>query len=49
MRDTPMVAYIREEQRHQRFLVPWDAMPKQRSSFRLLAMAFPYWMIDVSY
>src|SRR5882724_13602896 len=31
----------REEQRPHRFRVPRDAMPTQRSSFRLLAMASP--------
>ena len=40
---------IREAQRHHRSLVPRDAMPRRRSSFRLLAMASPYWMIYVSY
>src|SRR5712691_6146371 len=39
---------IREEQRHHRSLVPREAMPRRRSSFRLLAMASPYWMIYVS-
>jgi len=39
---------IREEQRHHRSLVPRDAMPRRRSSFRLLAMASPYWMIYVN-
>src|SRR6266849_3291145 len=34
-----------EEQRHHRSLVPRDAM---RPSFRLLAMASPYWVIYVS-
>ena len=38
-----------EEKRHHRSLVPRDAMPTRRSSFRLLAMASPYWMIYVSY
>src|SRR5713101_6089967 len=38
-----------EEQRHHRSLVPRDARPTRRSSFRLLAMASPYWMIYVSY
>ena len=37
------------EQRHHRSLVPCDAMPIRRSSFRLLAMASPCWMIYVSY
>src|SRR2546422_5610268 len=38
-----------EEKRHHRSLVPRDAMPTRRSSFRLLVMASPYWMIYVSY
>jgi hypothetical protein len=38
-----------EEQRHHRSLVPRDAMPTRRSSFRLLVMASPYWMIYVRY
>jgi hypothetical protein len=40
---------IREEQRHHRSLVPRDARPRRRSSFRLLGMASPYWMTYVSY
>ena len=40
---------LREEQRHHCSRVPRDARPRRRSSFRLLAMAFPYWMIDVSH
>ena len=35
----------REEHRHHRCTVPRDAMPTRRSSFRLLAIASPYWMI----
>src|SRR6266852_1368263 len=38
-----------EEKRHHRSLVPRDAMLTWRPSFRLLAMASPYWMIYVSY
>src|SRR5713101_9515492 len=38
-----------EEKRHHRSLVPRDAMPTRRSSFRLLVMASPYWMIYVRY
>src|SRR6266566_3829210 len=38
-----------EEQRHHRSLVPRDAMPTRQSSFRLLAMASPYWIIYVTY
>src|SRR5262249_20670623 len=34
---------LREEQRHHRSLVPRDARPRRRSSFRLLALASPYW------
>src|SRR2546428_1179697 len=34
-----------EETRHHRSLVPRDARPTRRSSFRLLVMASPYWMI----
>ena len=40
---------IREEQRHHRSLVPRDARPRQRSSFRLLGMASPYWITYVNY
>ena len=40
---------LREAQRHHRSLVPREARPTRRSSFRLLAMASPYWMIYVSY
>src|SRR5439155_4174933 len=40
---------LREAQRHQRSLVPREAMPRRRSSFRLLAMASPYWMIYTNY
>src|SRR6266446_7228411 len=40
---------IREEPRHHRCTVPRDAMPRGWSSFRLLTMASPYWMIYVSY
>src|SRR3989442_14250445 len=41
--------HIREEQRHHRSLVPRDAMPRRQSSFRLLGMASPYWMIYVNF
>src|SRR2546422_7566863 len=40
---------LQEEQRHHRSRVPRDARPRRRSSFRLLAMASPYWMIYASY
>ena len=40
---------LREEQRPHRSLVPREAMPRRRSSCRLLAMASPSWMIYVSY
>src|SRR2546425_12615950 len=33
---------LREEQRHHRSLVPREARPRRRSSFRLLVMASPY-------
>src|SRR5262245_15707141 len=38
-----------EEQRHHRSPYPLDAMPTRRPSFRLLAMASPYWMLVSSY
>jgi hypothetical protein len=40
---------IREEQRHHRCIVPRDAMPTRRSSFRLLGMASPHWLLVGSY
>ena len=39
----------REEQRHHRSLTPRDAKPRRRSSFRLLAMASPYFNIYLNY
>jgi hypothetical protein len=40
---------LREEPRRHRSRVPRDARPRRRSSFRLLAMASPYWMMYVNY
>ena len=48
---TAMVALmsIREEQRHHHSLVPRDARPRRRSSFRLRTMASSYWMTYLSH
>src|SRR5439155_19121105 len=35
----------REEKRPHRLIMPRDAMPARLSSFRLLAMASPHWML----
>jgi len=40
---------IREEKRSHRLTMPREALPRRRSSFRLLAMASPYWRIYVNY
>src|SRR5436190_23574221 len=39
----------REEKRPNRLTIPRDAMPARLSSFRLLAMASPHWMLVGSY
>jgi len=39
----------REERRHHRCIVPRDARSTRQSSFRLLIMASPHWMLVGSY